>query len=120
MHPVMSDDETPRSDPALDALGARIDKGRQVAGLTPAPSAAPDRRAAAEGLRAGIEFMVSTVVVGGLGYGLGYLAEQPLVGLVIGAGFGFAAGLRAVQRAMAMAPVPAAEKGIEADGREDH
>lgn len=98
----------------LDALGVKVAKGRQDAGLS--AHAGPTRADAAlgDGLRVAIEFVVSTLVGAGLGWFLGGFLGSAVIGLLVGLLLGFAAGLRGVYRGMMSGTTP----GTETDGND--
>ena len=93
---------------SLDELDDRLKKGRQEAGLDPEENKddGAASRAAGEGLRVSIEFVVSVIVGAVLGYGRGDWAGNKAIGLVLGMVVGFAAGLRAVHRTLMSANAP--------------
>ena len=105
----------------LDALEARLAKGRKAAGLDRADGPSRSDSAAGEGLRIAIEFVVSTLVGAGLGWFLGGVLGGAVIGLLIGLLFGFAAGLRGVYRGMMAGQAPERDGGgtppDDGDGR---
>ena len=104
----MSDEDNDRRSD-LDALGEKIAKAR---GEEPKPETGLSAGASAgDGLRVAVEFVVSVLVGTGLGFAIGSFFDAPVVGLLIGMPFGFAAGLRTVYRGLT-----AGEKGQEPDG----
>lgn len=108
----MGDDDPQRSD--LRDFGERLARAR---GEEPGPAKAgrTSGSAAGDGLRVAIEFVVSVLVGSGLGFTIGSFLGQPVIGLLVGMPFGFAAGLRTVYRSM-MAGAGAAEDEDEDRG----
>jgi F0F1-type ATP synthase assembly protein I len=93
----MSDPNRQRSE--LDQLSERL---RAARGEEEKKQAAGTQHGAAagDGLRIAIEFVVSVLVGTGLGYLIGGYFGAPVIGLLMGLPFGFAAGLRTVYRGM--------------------
>jgi ATP synthase protein I len=84
----------------LKDLSSRVRAARAEAGMEPAPR--PARVAMSDrmglGFRIAIELVVCTVVGAGMGYGIdAWLGSRPF-GMVIGLGFGFAAGVMTIYR----------------------
>lgn len=101
--PTMVDDDKSRSLPSLDEFDARLKRERIAAGLDRPDHdaiAVANSRAAGEGLRVAIEFVVSVLVGTALGFLIGNAFGAKLLGLIIGLIVGFAAGLRTVYRQM--------------------
>jgi len=88
----MADRNPPEDD--LSNLRRRVAKARGEADSTSRP---PDS-AASLALRFGGEFGAAVIVGALLGYGIGYLLHGESWGLLIGVGFGFAAGVVNVVR----------------------
>lgn len=84
---------------SLDKLGQKIQREREAAGLDAGEAEGPNR-AMGEGFRVAIELVVSVFVGAGLGFLVGNWLDQKAIGTIIGMGFGFAAGLRAVYKFM--------------------
>lgn len=84
----------------LKDLSSRVRAARSAAGLEPAPQTQRRGSAGAMGLgfRVAVEMVVCTAVGGGLGYGVdAWLGIAPW-GMVVGLGFGFAAGVTTIYR----------------------
>lgn len=104
----MSDRDDKRSD--LDVLGEKIARAR---GEEPKPKQGTVHGASAgDGLRIAIEFVVSVLVGSGLGFAIGSYFGAPVIGLVIGMPFGFAAGLRTVYRGMQAQAAESEERDV--------
>lgn len=84
----------------LKDLSSRVRAARSEAGLDPAPR--PQRGSAAGpmglGFRIAVEMVVSTAVGCGLGYGADVWLDSAPWGMVVGLGFGFAAGIMTIYR----------------------
>ncbi|WP_370339283.1 AtpZ/AtpI family protein [Parvularcula marina] len=108
----MSDAPEP-SQQSFKDLEARIEKGREKAGLNPPRARRSATGQAGRAYHASIGFVVSTLVGTALGFGLGTLAGNRVVGLMLGLALGFAAGLRELIR---IAKDDQAENDKERDG----
>lgn len=110
-------DHDPASRAELEALGKRIDQNRRAAGLVrkekPDVSAS---KAAGDGLRVAIEFVVSVCVGAGLGFAIGHWAGNRAIGMIIGLLVGFAAGMRGIYRQLM---ANAAELDAASEGKND-
>lgn len=84
----------------LKDLSSRVRAARSEAGLDPRPR--PERSGATGamglGFRIAIELVVCTAVGGGLGYGADIGLDIAPWGMVVGIGFGFAAGVTTIIR----------------------
>lgn len=96
----MTDNATQSPPSSPDEIAQRIERGREAAGLNPAPRKSAAVKEAGDGMRVAIEFVVSTIVGAVIGYALGDAAGAKAIGLVIGLIIGFLAGLRAIHRTM--------------------
>ncbi|MEM9235120.1 MAG: AtpZ/AtpI family protein [Pseudomonadota bacterium] len=113
---AMSDDPERRLK-SLDDLGARVQEGREKAGLVKKAAPPTQSKAAGKALSASIEFVVSILVGAGLGFTIGSFFGAEIIGLLLGLGFGFAAGMRAILRLGDLSQ-PDTEKEQDGHGRD--
>lgn len=87
-----SEGETPKSpDSTLASMGKEIEAAQ--AKLAPKASQEKDYSGIAVGYRMSAEFVAAIAVGAVLGYGIDWLVHTTPFGLVLGLGFGFAAGI---------------------------
>lgn len=92
-----ADDETSQK---LKDIASRVRAARTEAGLDPhtAPSRAGMHDRMGLGVRVAIELVVSTAVGAGMGYAFDAWLDTAPWGMVVGLGFGFAAGVMTIYR----------------------
>jgi F0F1-type ATP synthase assembly protein I len=110
------DDQRQRSD--LEQFGDRLAKAKGEARSFDPHGGEARSSAAGDGMRVAIEFVVSVLFGSGLGFTIGSLLGSPVVGLLIGLPFGFAAGLRTVYRGLVLQNEAAADERNERGGND--